>query len=295
MFLPSFTSPASYNGSTSRIQAAAPATSTRSQAPTAAAVDQIPLHRSVLCQQPSSEFHMPVVQPTTCMPQSFDDSCEEVDHVVGTHVSIVESLTPDNCEEVDHAAGTLVYIVESLTPDKIEEVEVLDVGIPTASGGSVMHKSGASNRVADALSRRSNLLSKMTVSVPGFETFRELLQADPYFGPIMTNLGSFENRDFLLVDGFLFRGNQLCVPAGSLRLHILKELHGEGHVGRDRTLQLIKDSYFWPTIWREVDRYVERCQVCQVAKGKATNAGLYMPLPVPSQPWTELSMDFVLG
>ncbi|KAK0598454.1 hypothetical protein LWI29_034831 [Acer saccharum] len=69
MFLPSFTSPASYNGSAGRLQAAAPATSIRSQAPAAAAVDQIPLHRSVLCQQPSSEFHMPVVQPTTCMPQ----------------------------------------------------------------------------------------------------------------------------------------------------------------------------------------------------------------------------------
>ncbi|KAK0592801.1 hypothetical protein LWI29_025623 [Acer saccharum] len=69
VFLPSFTSPASYNGSAGRLQAAAPATSIRSQAPAAAAVDQIPLHRSVLCQQPSSEFHMPVVQPTTCMPQ----------------------------------------------------------------------------------------------------------------------------------------------------------------------------------------------------------------------------------
>ncbi|GKF89244.1 putative reverse transcriptase domain-containing protein, partial [Tanacetum coccineum] len=32
--------------------------------------------------------------------------------------------------------------------------------------------------------------------------------------------------------------NQLCIPDTSLRLKIIKELHGEGHVGRDRTLQL---------------------------------------------------------
>ena len=78
-------------------------------------------------------------------------------------------------------------------------------------------------------------------------------------------------------------------------MKIIKELHGEGHVGRDRTLQLVQATYFWPTMRKEVDRYVKRCRICQVSKGTATNAGLYMPLPVPSQPWVDISMDFVLG
>nr|GEU68731.1 putative reverse transcriptase domain-containing protein [Tanacetum cinerariifolium] len=106
---------------------------------------------------------------------------------------------------------------------------------------------------------------------------------------------SGEKTYFVLHDVFLFKGNQLCIPDSSLHLQIIKELHGEGHVGRDRTLQLVQASYFWPTMRKEVDRYVKRCRICQVSKGTTTNAGLYMPLPVPLQPWLDISMDFSLG
>lgn len=78
-------------------------------------------------------------------------------------------------------------------------------------------------------------------------------------------------------------------------MKIIKELHEEGHVGRDRTLQLISQSYFWSSMRKEVERFVERCHICQVSKGTATNAGLYMTLPVPSKPWVDISMDFILG
>jgi hypothetical protein len=39
-----------------------------------------------------------------------------------------------------------------------------------------------------------------------------------------------------------------------------------------------------------------RCyRVCQVSKIGATNVGLYMPLPILEGPWTNVSIDFVLG
>ncbi|KAK1414879.1 hypothetical protein QVD17_30640 [Tagetes erecta] len=159
----------------------------------------------------------------------------------------------------------------------------------------VKHKSGSLNRVADALSRRSNLLVSMRVVVPGIDTLMEQLMVDPYFSVVLQGVQSGQRSAFLVQYGFLFRGNQLCIPDSSLRLQIVKELHGEGHVGRDRTLQLVQSSYFWPTMRKEVDRFVKRCRICQVSKGTATNAGLYMPLPVPSGPWVDISMEFVLG
>ena len=122
-----------------------------------------------------------------------------------------------------------------------------------------------------------------------------MLESDSYFSGILDKIKAGEKTDFCLVDGFLFKGNLLCIPEGSLRLHIIQELHGEGHVGRDRTLQLVQSSYFWPSLWKEVERFVRHCHTCQISKGAATNAGLYMPLPIPTQTWSEISMDFLLG
>ena len=84
----------------------------------------------------------------------------------------------------------------------------------------------------------------MTVQVPGFDSFRELFDSNLYFSEVTVAIQAGGKSEFLLVDGFLFWGNQLCVPDCSLRLQIIMELHGEGHVGRDRTLQLVKASYF---------------------------------------------------
>ena len=159
----------------------------------------------------------------------------------------------------------------------------------------IKHTSGVSNRVADALSRRRTLLSVLHVSVPGFGTFADLYPSDAFFASILAQVQAGESRDYTLHDGFLFRGVRLCVPDCSLRLQLISETHGEGHVGRDRTLHLLTSSYFWPALRRDVERFIERCVVCQHSKGHSTNAGLYLPLPIPTQPWTDISMDFVMG
>jgi hypothetical protein len=44
-----------------------------------------------------------------------------------------------------------------------------------------------------------------------------------------------------------------------------------------------------------VIKFVNRCRICQHAKGKRQNTGLYQPLPTPERPWDKIRMDFVLG
>ncbi|GJW39248.1 zf-CCHC domain-containing protein [Tanacetum coccineum] len=101
------------------------------------------------------------------------------------------------------------------------------------------HKTGVSNRGADALSRRSNLLVSMLVDVPGPDVIREQLTLDPYFSIMLQGVQSGQNPDFNIHDGFLFKGNQLCNPDTSLLLKIIKELHGEGHPWVDINMDFV--------------------------------------------------------
>ena len=79
----------------------------------------------------------------------------------------------------------------------------------------VKHKSGVANHVVDALSRIHYLLVNMRVEVPGFETFHDLLDTDPYFSVVLQDVQAGKKTEFLFHEGFLFRGNQLCIPSCS--------------------------------------------------------------------------------
>src|SRR5688572_20562695 len=68
-----------------------------------------------------------------------------------------------------------------------------------------------------------------------------------------------------------------------------------GHFGIYKTHEVLAAHFFWPRMRADVERLVPRCTTCQKAKSRLNNHGLYMPLPVPTSPWLDISMDFVLG
>ena len=83
-----------------------------------------------------------------------------------------------------------------------------------------------------------------------------------------------------------------------MREKLIKEKHSEGmvrHFGQDKTIAILREHYFWPRMSQDVKKFVQSCQVCQVAKGSNHNTGLYQPLPIPSKPWEDISMYFALG
>ena len=131
-------------------------------------------------------------------------------------------------------------------------------------------------------------MTSMQVQVVGFDVLKELYEEDADFGEIWKVYADKPFKGFVRMDGFLFKGNTLCIPSCSLRLSILGELHGGtlgGHFGEAKTLALVKANFFWP----------KKCVVCMMAKTHGNNARLYTPLPIQNIPWEKVSLDFVLG
>jgi hypothetical protein len=61
------------------------------------------------------------------------------------------------------------------------------------------------------------------------------------------------------------------------------------------TEDILVAHFFWPEMRRDMVQFVTRCTTCQNAKSWLNPRGLYMPLPTPSIPWEDISIDFVLG
>ena len=117
--------------------------------------------------------------------------------------------------------------------------------------------------------------------------------ADPWFRS-PSNLTSLVFRDDLW-----WKGTQVVVPdVNGLRRGILYELHDapySGHPGISKTLRNAQRLYWWPSLRTDVTDYVNTCASCQRNKSSSTKpAGLLQPLPIPTSPWSSVSMDFIV-
>lgn len=80
---------------------------------------------------------------------------------------------------------------------------------------------------------------------------------------------------------------------------ILQEFHSSqlgGHSGITHTKARITAQFFWSTLHKDVTTFISNGLICQQAKTANTlPSGLLQPLPIPSQIWEDVAMDFITG
>ena len=124
------------------------------------------------------------------------------------------------------------------------------------------------------------MLSQLDIKVFGLETIKDQYVHDAEFKDVLRNCKEGRTWNKFVVND----GSKLMPREGLM-----------GHFGVKKTEDILATHFFWPKMRRDIERFVARCTTCQKAKSRLNPHGLYMPLPVPSVPWEDISMDFVLG
>jgi len=176
----------------------------------------------------------------------------------------------------------------------IEELQALDI--------TIHYHQGKVNVVADALSRRSDYLTKLTTSSasPTFPSLLRELRNATKADPDCTKLAG--TPGYVLDDGLLFQTSgsmrRIIVPKdAALRRLVILECHeAAGHGGMKKTLATVTRNFTWQGVAKDVKQFVRSCHTCQVAKpSSGKHAGLLQPLPVPSTKFATIGIDQIVA
>lgn len=156
------------------------------------------------------------------------------------------------------------------------------------------HRPGVRIKHVDAFSRIHNIC---VVEANSLETNLILSQSkDNKIKELQTKLQSSEDKLYELRNGIVYRkaGDKLlfCVPV-SMEHQIIHKYHDEfGHVGAEKTSQLISQNYFIPQLNKKVREYIINCLTCIAYSPKTGKAeGTLHNIPKGEQPFAQLHID----
>jgi len=134
--------------------------------------------------------------------------------------------------------------------------------------------------------------------VLGFEHLKALYKGDLDFGELYEVRKNYPKGDFMVQDGYLFKGTRLCELKCGTRELLLGDVYGgslPGHFEEDKMFTMAREHFYWPHMLKDIQDIIKRCSTCQPAKSHSQPHGFYTPLPIPQGPWLDVSMDFILG
>lgn len=156
------------------------------------------------------------------------------------------------------------------------------------------HRPGVRMRHVDAFSR---LQSVLVVEANSLETNLALSQSkDNKIQELQAKLQTSEDSLYEMRSGIVYRkaGDKLLfyVPT-SMENHVMYKYHNEfGHVGAEKTCNLISQNYFIPQLSKKVKEYIANCLTCIVYLPKTGKPeGTLHNIPKGDKPFMQLHID----
>ena len=171
----------------------------------------------------------------------------------------------------------------------------------------IVYQKGIDNRAADALSRKpgppqGDLAAITTAVLAWLEAVQQGYAEDPAAQKLLTRLATSTGDldGFHLQNGIIKQHGRIWLGDNvELQKQVLSALHAGaigGHSGFNATYHRVRQLFTWPGLKHHGKIFVEACQICKQAKPERVRyPGLLEPLPVPTQAWQMITMDFVEG
>ena len=105
-------------------------------------------------------------------------------------------------------------------------------------------------------------------------------------------------KHYLLVDDLVYYLSnvnddpclRLFIPK-YLRIFVVKQYHDQnGHMGVQKTFDSIRQKYYWPNLFKEINKYVNECTICQTRSLQKIRQPL-QETAIPPYPMAKLSLD----
>jgi len=128
------------------------------------------------------------------------------------------------------------------------------------------------------------LISVLGVKLLGLQVMQAYYPEDPAFEELVKNTQA--QGPYMMQEGFLFKGNKLCIHACPLRGLLVREAHRGSfarHFRLNKTLDILREHFHWPKMGEDVHRVLSRCFICHKAKNQF-HQGLYTLLPILLRP-----------
>lgn len=154
------------------------------------------------------------------------------------------------------------------------------------------HRSGSRMLHVDALSRQV-----FVVEDNSFDKNLALCQSDdPAIVKIRKELELFENKLFEMRNGLVYRKHQgqilFYVPA-ALETSVIHKYHNEmSHVGVEKTIRNVLDSYWFPEMKAKIEKHIRCCLKCVAfTPNSGRSEGVLHSIPKGNVPFATLHID----